>query len=407
MPRYLPKPHTVRQAALASLAVIALRPPRRGGTRVAIGSFAAGWIGGDLAPQLLALGATDTALSAARRRVSPLGLALAGVAAAGFAVNARRASSSHGPLDSALSETLGAPPGERLPLDVRRLARPFRMTEPGVEVIRDVRYADSDSSRARLDIYRPAGADLTNAPVLFQIHGGAWTIGSKEQQGLLLMNRMAAQGWVCVAINYRLAPQHRWPAQIVDVKRALAWVHDNIASYGGNPDYVITTGGSAGGHLAALAALTPGYAPFQPGFESGDTRVQGCVPLYGVYDVAGDDGDVYTTAVRDGLWTQKIMPRGVTRDDFREASPINHVTEDSPDFFVLHGALDTLVSIRQANAFVERLRAVSQRTVSYVEMPGAQHAFDVFGGIRAHRAVAAMERWLQWHHTQHTAPVAG
>lgn len=94
MARYLPRSHTVRQATLASLALVATRPPRRGGTRVAIGSFVAGWIGGDLAPQLLALGAADTALSAARRRVSPLGLTLAGVAAAGFALNAYRANTS-------------------------------------------------------------------------------------------------------------------------------------------------------------------------------------------------------------------------------------------------------------------------------------------------------------------------
>lgn len=395
----LPRAHTLRQAALAGLAANALWPPvDRTGPRGAIGSFAAGWLAGDLAPQLLALGIADTAVSAARRKVSPLGLALAGAAAAGFALNVHRAGSARGLLDQALTETLGAPPGERTPLDLAQLARPFRMKNPAVEVIRDLAYADSDSSRARLDIYRPAGIQLSRAPVLFHVHGGAWTLGSKEQQGQLLMNRMAAaNGWVCVTINYRLAPKHRWPAQIVDVKRALAWVHEHIADYGGDPDYVVATGGSAGGHLAALAALTPGFAPFQPGFEDADTRVSACVPFYGVYDVAGDDGDRYTARVRDGLWTHKVMPEGATIEDFRQASPIHHITEDAPDFFVLHGALDTLVSKRQALAFVARLREVSEATVTYVEMPGAQHAFDVFGGIRAHHAVAAVERWLLWH----------
>ena len=75
---------------------------------------------------------------------------------------------------------------------------------------------------SRLDIYRPRG-DLSNAPVLFHIHGGGWTIGNKEQQGLPLMNQIASRGWVCVTANYRLAPKHPWPAQILDAKKAFAW----------------------------------------------------------------------------------------------------------------------------------------------------------------------------------------
>ena len=74
---------------------------------------------------------------------------------------------------------------------MRELARPFKMAKPDVEVIRDINYT-AGGKRARLDIYRPKGVDLENAPVLVQVHGGGWTIGTKEQQGLLLMNRMAA-----------------------------------------------------------------------------------------------------------------------------------------------------------------------------------------------------------------------
>ena len=71
------------------------------------------------------------------------------------------------------------------------------------------------------------------------------------------MQHMAAKGWVCVAINYRLSPRDPFPAHVIDVKRAIAWIREHIAEYGGNPDYIAITGGSAGGHLAALAALTP------------------------------------------------------------------------------------------------------------------------------------------------------
>ena len=93
-----------------------------------------------------------------------------------------------------------------------------------------------------------------------------------------LMYHLAAKGWVCVAINYRLAPRDAFPAQIIDVKKGIAWIRENIASYGGDPDYIAITGGSAGGHLCALAALTPNDPEWQPGFEDVDTSVQVAVP---------------------------------------------------------------------------------------------------------------------------------
>ena len=86
--------------------------------------------------------------------------------------------------------------------------------------------------------------------MLLQVHGGGWTLGSKDAQGIPLMQRMAERGWVCVAINYRLAPRDAFPAQIIDVKKAIAWVKEHIEEYGGDPSYVVITGGSAGGHLA-------------------------------------------------------------------------------------------------------------------------------------------------------------
>ena len=94
--------------------------------------------------------------------------------------------------------------------------------------------------------------------MLVQIHGGGWLWGRKEGQAEPLMGHLAERGWVCVAPNYRLSPRATWPDHIVDVKRALAWVKSNIAEYGGDPGFLVVTGGSAGGHLASLAGLTPG-----------------------------------------------------------------------------------------------------------------------------------------------------
>ncbi len=85
--------------------------------------------------------------------------------------------------------------------------------------------------------------------MLLQVPGGAWASGNKRGQAHPLMSHLAELGWVCVSINYRLSPRHTWPDHIVDVKRAIAWVKDNIADYGGDPDFIAVTGGSAGGHL--------------------------------------------------------------------------------------------------------------------------------------------------------------
>ncbi|KBL94963.1 esterase [Mycobacterium tuberculosis] len=136
----------------------------------------------------------------------------------------------------------------------------------------DISYGEYGRAN-HLDIWRRPDLDLTGtAPVLFQIPGGAWTTGNKRGQAHPLMSHLAELGWICVAINYRHSPRNTWPDHIIDVKRALAWVKAHISEYGGDPDFIAITGGSAGGHLSSLAALTPNDPRFQPGFEEADTR---------------------------------------------------------------------------------------------------------------------------------------
>jgi acetyl esterase/lipase len=399
---------TRRRLLTALLTANAVRPLR--GNLAPLG-FALGWPTGELAPQLLALTALDTAQAVVRGKAGRAGLALAAVTGAGLAYlisDARRAgevaeqqlteSLGAGYLEQVTADAAAADLADALPTPIRDLVRPFSMMRADVERIADLSYRDG-GSRARLDVYRRRGVDLHGAPVLIQVHGGGWTIGDKSQQGLLLMNRMARRGWVCVAMNYRLAPRHPFPAQIEDVKRAIAWTREHIASYGGDPSYLVITGGSAGGHLAALAALTPDVAEYQPGFEDADTSVSACVPFYGVYDLGGVTGDAAAVAMRDKFLAPRIFRKDPAAhlEDFELASPITHVVPDGPDFFVIHGAYDGLVSVRQARAFVAKLRKVSTGIVTYLELPGTQHAFEVFSSIRSQQIVRAVERWLEWH----------
>ncbi|MCP4840765.1 MAG: alpha/beta hydrolase, partial [Halieaceae bacterium] len=161
--------------------------------------------------------------------------------------------------------------------------RPFHFSRSGVQERNNIAYGDA-GKRNLLDIYQPQEERAGGFPVLLQVHGGAWIIGEKEQQGKPLMYHMAQRGWICVAINYRLSPKAVFPDHIIDVKKAIAWIRQNIREYGGNPDFIAITGGSAGGHLSSLASLTPNRREWQPGFEDIDTTVQAAVPIYGVYD---------------------------------------------------------------------------------------------------------------------------
>ena len=406
-----------RQAITAALTANALRPLPG---ELGVTSFFAGWLTSELAPHVLALTAADAAVNAAGRRRDPVALALAGASAAGLGYLVWQSRAVRERVEEALTEGLGLDYVEQLdekptPADLvvpwRSLVNPFRVfraVNPAIHVERDIAFGDA-GARNHLDVYLPAERPPGGAPVLLQVHGGAWTIGKKDQQGIPVMQHLAAKGWVCVAINYRLAPRDPFPAQIIDVKKAIAWIREHIEAYGGDPDYLAITGGSAGGHLTALAALTPNDPAWQPGFEDADTSVQAAVPHYGVYDMAGVTGLRAVRRTRDTFLARRVFRKRYADDPdaFEAASPIARITPDAPDFFVLHGTHDSLVGIAQARLFVEKLREVSKRTVVYAELPGAQHAFDVFPSIRSAHIVKAIDRYLHWHWNQYRRERSG
>jgi acetyl esterase/lipase len=334
-----------------------------------------------------------------------LGLVLVIASCAALAIVQWRARPTAAVLEQALCAGLGedyrhAVPVERLsaadaPLG-NELRHPFRFHDPAVEVIRDLRYWDGHP-RHRLDLYRPR-QPVERAPVLVQIHGGAWQFGDKKDQGQPLMQFLAARGWITVAINYRLCPHERFPAPLVDCKRAIAWVREHVATYGGDPSYIVVTGGSAGGHLATLVALTANRPELQPGFAGEDTSVAACVPFYGVYDFL-DREQVRNDRGKMTAWLQsKVMPCE-PRDDpqlWDVASPLAQVSERAPPFFLLHGTYDSLAKVEEARVFALRLREVSRAPVVYAELPAAQHAWDLVHSVRAEHSVRAVARFLEW-----------
>jgi acetyl esterase/lipase len=283
------------------------------------------------------------------------------------------------------------------------LPRRFRLfpwlvlfTTPGVERVANLVYAAPGGHELKADVYRPSNGG-TGCPVLVEVHGGGWVMGDRRLEARPLMSRLAAHGWVCVSIDYRLSRRATWPDHIADVHAALRWVATNIAGYGGDPDFVVLTGGSAGGHLAALAALAPDEPDHQePGTSSAPSpRVRACVPFYGVYDFANE------LHLRTAREMHVMLERPVVKaalaeapDVYRRASPLARVNEAAPPFLVVQGTSDNLVDPREARAFVERLRSASAAPVAYAEVPGAFHAFDATPSARTAAVIRGVEIFL-------------
>ena len=256
----------------------------------------------------------------------------------------------------------------RLPYG-RIMVNPFPLVRGGVERVANISYGDSGTSNL-LDVYRHRSRP-TGGPTLVYLHGGAFRSGTKRREGRPLIHRLAGQGWVCISANYRLSPAARFPDQLIDVKRVIAWARDHVAEFGGDPTTVFLAGSSAGGHLASLAALTPNNPTFQPGFERADTSVTAAISLYGYYGPIDADSEV-------------------------PSSPLAYVGPHAPPFFVAHGDLDTIVIVDDARGFVHDLRGASNAPVVYAELPGAQHTFDLFHSLRSEAIVDAIEAFAAW-----------
>jgi acetyl esterase/lipase len=342
-------------------------------------SFRAGILAGELPFVALVFLIFSPTMAFAQGDVTTAGdftvVALAGVTVVGLVVVVRRGLRARRVVADALIRELGPIPHpevfaqmrQRLPW-ARILFRPFLRRRPGVRRVANLRYGDA-GRRNLLDVYfhrtRPVGG-----PVLIHLHGGGYYGGRKNSQSLPLLYRLASQGWVCISANYRLRPKAEHPDHLIDYKRVIAWARDHAGDYGADPALLFATGSSAGGHMAALAGLTPNDPRYQPGFEDADTTVSAVVSLGGYH------GNYYGKG--------------------KESSPIAHARADAPPFFIVHGELDSVVPVDNARAFADQLGDVSANPVVYAELPGAQHAFDLFHSVRFEAVINGIEAFAAW-----------
>ncbi len=389
--------------------------PRKTGKRISLLSYVGGWLTTELALHHIVWQALATVVFALFGAFSAwpgwLGLGITAASWAGLIVCQRQAAAAGAVCEEALQRAFGTDLFQQIEpelrqalsneIDWRQIARPFPIRRRSVERIRDIPYCRARGIDLHLDIYRSKSRP-TECPVLFQIHGGGWVVGSKNEQALPLMNQLAEMGWVCVTINYRLSPHATFPEHLIDLKRALVWVKHHVEEYGGNPEFVAVTGGSAGGHLCALMGLTQNDPEYQPGFEDEDTSVDACVPYYGVYDFSNRNETQYHGALGELL--ERHVMKGSKHEipeAWDRASPITRIDETTPPFFIIHGGNDTLVPVLEARAFDKALDEQSSAPHGYAELAGAQHAFDLFPSLRTMRVNAATCRFLALMYSQY------
>ena len=226
--------------------------------------------------------------------------------------------------------------------------------------INDIEFARPGGVPLTLDAYVPDGRGPF--PAVIVVHGGGWEAGSKRSYEKPLLPALTEAGFAWFTINYRLAPHHKFPAAVEDVEAAIRWVKRNARTYKVDPRRVALMGESAGGHLAAMAAVR----------GRGETRVAAVVDFYGPHDLVKretDRGEVGRN-LRQFLGVERLDEEGIAK--LREASPVTYVRRGLPPFLLIHGTKDAAVPYEQSPLFCEKLRAAGNRCEVF-PVEGAPH----------------------------------
>ncbi len=254
-------------------------------------------------------------------------------------------------------------------------AAPSGQVEAG-NVSRDVTYCTADGVSLRMDIYMPP-ASKGPAPVVLYAHGGSWIHGDKWEVGLA-GPELASRGYVAASVNYRLAPEYKWPAQIEDVKCAVRYLRAHASTYNLDPNRIGAWGSSAGGHLVALLGLTTQAAGFEGhgGYPEQSSRVQAVVDMFGPTDLTVFNPDDLAKGVGQAVFG---VASGQASDVLVRASPVTYVSKSAPPFLILQGDKDTLVPPSQSQELYDKLKAAGA-PASLVIVKNAEHGFVPTGG---------------------------
>lgn len=253
-----------------------------------------------------------------------------------------------------------------------------------VEVTRGIAFAEPGGRALTIDLYRSEANVLL--PIVIQIYGGAWREGAPSNHSAFA-TALARRGYLVAAIDYRHAPESRWPAQIDDVRAAVQWVIEHAGDYRGDPRVMAMIGRSSGAQLALVEAYRD------------PARFAGVISLYGPTDLA--EG-WRTPPTPDPLPVRPVLEAflGGTPDSipgrYAAASPITYVSKRVPPTLLIYGARDHIVDSRFGRELHDKLHAVGASSI-YLELPWAEHAFDLVPGLSARVVQPYIERFLAAH----------
>ena len=221
----------------------------------------------------------------------------------------------------------------------------------------EIQYKSHEESLLNcLDIYTPNELESKTGeiPVMIMIHGGAWRTGDKSNKNVTVnkVPYFISNNWIFVSINYRLSPEVKHPAHVEDVAAAIAWVRENISSYGGNADKIFIMGHSAGAHLAALVSTDESYlARYGIGLDA----IKGVVLLDGAgYDICASMEKYGTGIIATSMYLNAF---GQEEESWYDASPINHVApgKSIPPFLIVYAG-ERIKSEEISSDFALKLR---------------------------------------------------
>jgi acetyl esterase/lipase len=255
------------------------------------------------------------------------------------------------------------------------------LSAQGVPLETDLVYSTVDGVELGLDLARPAAA-ASPAPLVICIHGGGWQKGGKQTYRPLLQ-LLAASGYAAATIDYRLAPAHKFPAQIDDVRVAVRFLRQKAQEWSLDAERITVLGDSAGGHLALLAALKQGPAKNRRGCESAK-EIDLVVNFYGGADLARwqppEEGEALIRAGFDGKASSDLLFDLLgTRDRndpvYKRASPVTYIDACDPPVLSFHGDSDLLVPMSQSEILHEALRKAGVEE-ELVIVPGQGHGWS-------------------------------
>jgi acetyl esterase/lipase len=273
----------------------------------------------------------------------------------------------------------------------------------GVTGFADVTFARLDGFRPlTLDVYVPAGDPKTQRhPLVIYIHGGGWSSGHTRHSGAFenwprVLASIASRGYVVSSLNYRLSGEAPFPAAIHDVKTAIRWLRAHAQEYGIDKNRVVVWGGSAGGHLAALAATSCGSADLEPPMAPAESDcVQGVVAWYGVFDFS-----TVAVAERNGVSpVARFLDCAQAKcadETVRRASPIQYLDANDPPMLLIHGINDRVVPVAQSQLFHDAAKKAGV-SVQMLLIPDVDHSF--LGADRQttrHASLLALEKTLEF-----------